>query len=198
MSVLVNTSTRLVCQGFIRNSGLNVIAVDSLSDAAQKIVKAVRCLIFFTAFFATPAMAQLDVDLVALLSDPDSVPEAAIAACALGVADPSAADAALTGAKWKKSAGESDGTSEYTAGQTYVMMWNTPGFCMVEDTSLRTVEMWDALEALGAQSIPSATGADGCEVFTLTGGVKATLSGPGQDPVCTSEMGAALRFERSQ
>lgn len=141
---------------------------------------------------ATPA-AALDIDLAALLANPDALPEAALAACATGVNDPDAADAALLAAGWEKT--ELEGSWEYASETTFVMMWTVPGFCMAEVASLRTVEFSDALMALGAHTLPTTFNTDGCEVFDMGNGVTATLSGPGQDPVCTSDDGATMRFE---
>jgi hypothetical protein len=143
---------------------------------------------------STPALA-LDVDLASLLANPDALPEAALASCALGVTDPTAAGDMLTEAGWDRSEGDGDGTWEYTNGGVYLMLWDTPGFCMVEDLSLRTVELSDAIQALAAHSLPTGTDADGCETFDLGDGITATLTGPGQDPVCTSDDGATMRFE---
>ena len=143
---------------------------------------------------AQPAFA-LDVDLAALLANPDSVPEAALAACDLGVTDPTAADSALTAAGWQKSEGEGEGTWAYTMGDTYIMMWADPGFCMVDDASLTTAEMWDALHALGLHVLPVSQDADGCDTADMGGGVTATLNGPGNDPACTSNDGSAMRFQ---
>jgi succinyl-CoA synthetase alpha subunit len=41
MSVLVDKNTKVICQGFT-GSGLTAVAADNLSDAAEKIVKAVK------------------------------------------------------------------------------------------------------------------------------------------------------------
>jgi hypothetical protein len=145
-----------------------------------------------TFVLATPATA-LDVDLAALLANPDALPEAALAACATGVINPDTADAALLAAGWEKTEGE--GSWDYTSENTFIMMWAVPGFCMAEVSSLRTVEFSDALMALGAHTIPTTINAEGCEVFEIGAGVTATLSGPGQDSLCTSDDGATMRFE---
>lgn len=151
-------------------------------------------LAFAALLIAQPAFA-LDVDLAALLANPDSIPQAALAACDLGVNDPAAADAALTAAGWQKSEGEGEGTWAYSMADSYIMMWADPGFCMVDDPSLTTAEMWDALNALGLHALPVSQDADGCDTADMGGGVTATLSGPGQDPICTSNDGAAIRFQ---
>ncbi len=156
---------------------------------------ALRALALFAASAASPALA-LDIDLAGLLANPDAIPEAAIAACATGVTDPAQADAALTGAGWSKTEGDSDGVHEYAKGETWVMMWDEPGFCMAA-SSLTTAEYWDALHALTYHSLKTGVSADGCDMAALPGNVTVTLSGPGNDPACSSRQGSALRFEIS-
>lgn len=132
-----------------------------------------------TLLLATPAVA-LDVELAALLANPDAQPEAALAACATGVIDPDAADAALLAAGWEKTEGE--GSWEYASENTFIMMWTVPGFCMAEFPTLRTVELSDALMALAAHTLPTAINADGCEVFEMGNGTTAILSRPRTRP----------------
>lgn len=152
-------------------------------------------LALLAALATSPALA-LDVDLAALLADPDTQIEAAIAACDLGVTDPKAADTALTSAGWEKAEGEFDGAHDYVSGDTWIMMYDDPGFCMAS-AALTTAEMWDALNALGLHALPTAVNAEGCDTADMGDGVTVTLSGPGNDPACTAQDGAALRFEAS-
>jgi hypothetical protein len=142
---------------------------------------------------ALPALA-LDVDLEALLADPDTVPEAAIAACDIGVNDPDRTMAALTRASWAFEDSAGEGIVGFTRNDTTVFLATIAGFCMVEDKGLSTAEMWDALHALGLHALPVSNDAAGCDVADMGGGVTATLTGPGNDPVCTSQTGAVLQF----
>ncbi len=158
-----------------------------------------RRLALLAALATSPALAN-EVDLQARLNNPDAIPEGAIAACIVGVTDPAAASDALTAAGWTKAEGESEGTWGFDLGDkapTWIMMWETPGFCMVDEPSLTTAEMWDALHAISYHSLPVGISADGCETADLGDGVIATLSGPGNDPACTSQDGSTLRFEKN-
>jgi hypothetical protein len=146
---------------------------------------------------ARPALA-LDVDLETLLADPDTVPEAAIAACDIGVNNPDRTMAALTQAGWAFDDGFGEGVVGFTRNDTSVIFATVSGFCMVEDKGLSTAEMWDALHALGLHALPVSNDAAGCDVADMGGGVTATLTGPGNDPVCTSQTGAALQFNRTE
>lgn len=154
-------------------------------------------LAFIAGLSTCPALA-VEIDLAGLLANPDAIPEAAIAACALGVTNPKAASDALTEAGWTRGEGEGEGTWGFDLGDraaTSIMMWDQPGFCMVDEPTLTTAEMWDALHAITYHSLPSGISADGCEVADFGGGVIATVSGPGNDPSCTLQSGSTLRFE---
>jgi hypothetical protein len=141
---------------------------------------------------ALPARAEMAFLPEDLLSSPETALAGAMLACDLGVRDPDAADKVLTDAGWEKA--EQEGSWEYARENLFVMMWTVPGFCMVEDAKAGTTTFNDTL--LGLSNTPPAIGtdADGCATYTLDGGVIATLTGPGQDPVCLSDTGAALRF----
>jgi len=144
---------------------------------------------------ALPARAEMAFKAEDLLAARETALAGAMIACATGVTDPAAADKALTGAGWTKTEGEGDGTWDYASETLGVMMWDTPGFCMVSDTEAGTQTFAD--DFLGLSNTPPdiGTDADGCTTYTLEGGIVATLSGPGQDPQCTSDTGAALRFQ---
>ncbi len=127
-----------------------------------------------------------------LLPNPDTALAGALVACATGVTDPDAADAAFVGAGWERF--EDEGSWSYASGPVNVMMWTVPGFCMVEDTTTGTNAM--AATFLGlANTLPDpSTDAQGCRTYMPTPDITVTLNGPGNDPACTSETGAAMRF----
>ncbi len=139
-----------------------------------------------------PAFADMAFKASDLLPNPDTALAGALVACATGVTDPDAADAAFLGAGWEKTEGE--GSWEYGQGDLSVMMWNVPGFCMVDAPDISTDAM--ATTFLGLANIPpgGARDADGCRTFALDPNITVTLNGPGNDPVCTSDTGAAMRF----
>lgn len=166
--------------------------IRALSSLSASFLAPAARLAFLAALTASPALAE-EIDLAGLLANPDAIPEAAIAACILGVSDPGKADAALTGAGWSKAEGDGEGVHEYANGDTWVMMWDAPGFCMAS-SELTTAEYWDALHAITGHSLKTGTSEDGCEMAILDGNVTATLSGPGNDPACTSGEGSAIRF----
>ncbi|MDZ4070058.1 MAG: hypothetical protein U1E06_24970 [Tabrizicola sp.] len=153
-----------------------------------------RALFPALALFAAslPAGAEMAFNPADLLSTRDTALAGAMLACDLGVRDPDAADALLTGAGWTKA--EDEGSWGYASENLTVMMWTVPGFCMVEDAEAGTTAFSDTL--LGLANIPPdiGTDADGCTTYTYDNGVIATLNGPGNDPLCTSDTGAALRF----
>jgi hypothetical protein len=141
---------------------------------------------------ALPASAEMAFKAEDLLGARETALAGAMLACDLGVRDPDAADAVLTGAGWERMEGE--GSWEYGSENIFIMMWTVPGFCMIEDSEAGTTTFNDTFLSLSDTPPETATDADGCTTYTLDGGVIATLSGPGQDPVCTSDTGAALRF----
>jgi hypothetical protein len=158
---------------------------------------ALALLLAALAFTPVPVLA-LEVDVEALLADPDTVPEAAIAACDLGVNDPDRAVALLNTAGWAFDDAFGEGIVGFTRDDTGLILATVPGFCMVEDKSLSSAELWDALNALGLHALPVSTDAQGCDVADMGGGVAATLTGPGNDPACTSDTESALRFEATE
>jgi hypothetical protein len=128
-----------------------------------------------------------------LLGAPETALGGAIIACAAGAVDPASADTAFADAGWTAAEGEGDGTAAWEQGDLWVMYWTDPGFCMVADEAISTDEMEETL--LGLTSPPTiGKDEDGCTTYDL-GGVTATLTSSGNDPVCTSDAGAALRFE---
>jgi hypothetical protein len=127
-----------------------------------------------------------------LLSARETAQAGAMIACATGAVDPVAADAAFLGAGWTRT--EDEGSWSYAFETLTVMMWTVPGFCMVEDSEASTTDLDTTFLGLSNDVPDIGTDADGCTTYTLDTGVTATLSGPGNDPVCTSDTGAALRF----
>lgn len=141
---------------------------------------------------ALPAQAEMAFAPQDLLSAGETALAGAMLACDLGVRDPDAADTVLTDAGWERIEGE--GSWEYARENLFVMIWTVPGFCMVEDAEAGTTTLNDTFLGLSNTLPDIGSDADGCTTYTLDGGVIATLTGPGQDPVCTSDTGAALRF----
>jgi hypothetical protein len=140
---------------------------------------------------ATPVLAEDSVSPEALAMFEKIEQAAAVLTCQVAVTDPDTADQALVEAGFEKF--EDEGSWSYALGDLTVMMWTVPGFCMVEDSKAGTEAL--AANFLGYLSEPPKIGtdADGCTTYTYDG-VTATLNGPGNDPQCTSDTGAALRF----
>lgn len=165
------------------------------------------------ALTALPAAAQ-DAELDALLAlipevaqqlladpDRDNRLGGALAACMIGVTDPQVAIAALEAAGWNPLEGI-EGTLSFDLDGTFaetVTVALDPGFCMVETTSYGTADTVDVLRIVSeALEIPGfdliGTGAGECPYAELGIGVAASISGPGNDPACTSDTAATVRF----
>jgi hypothetical protein len=140
--------------------------------------------------FATPAASQ---DLADWLAS-DAMPArliGLIGACAGAVSEPDAAQDAFVEAGWTP-VEEFDGIHGFESGEEGIMFWRAPGFCMFDTTRLGTAELASILSEL--YDTPSGTDADGCAQFIIEN-TTATLTGGGNDPQCTSQTEAALRFE---
>ena len=140
-----------------------------------------------------PAHAEMTFSAADLLSAPETALGGAIIACAEGAVDPATADAAFADAGWTSTEGEGDGTTAWEQCDLWAMYWTEPGLCMVADEAIGTDEMEATL--LGRTDTPPTMGTDedGCTTYDL-GPVIATLTSSGNDPTCTSDSGAALRF----
>lgn len=145
------------------------------------------------AFFllALPAQAEMAFQPQDLLAARETAQAGAMLACDLGVRDPVAADKVLTDAGWTKTEGE--GSWDYASENLTIMMWTVPGFCMVEDAEASTDNLSNNFLGLSNTPPDIGTDPDGCTTYTYDG-VTVTLNGPGNDPQCTSDTGAALRF----
>ena len=149
-------------------------------------------LAFILSLLALPAQAEMAFKAEDLLAGRETAQAGALVACALGATDPDAADAAFTGAGWTKT--EDEGSWEYASEPLTVMMWTVPGFCMLEDAEAGTDAMATTFLGLSNDAPAIGTDSDGCTTYTLDTGVTATLTGPGNDPQCTSDTGSAMRF----
>ena len=140
-----------------------------------------------------PAHAEMTFSAADLLSAPETALGGAIIACAEGALDPASADAALEAAGWTSIEDEGDGTTAWEQGDLWTMYWTDPGFCMIADEAISTAEMEATLVGLTDAPPTMGTDEDGCTTYDL-GPVIATLTSSGNDPTCTSDSGAALRF----
>ncbi len=117
-----------------------------------------------------------------------------IGACVTAVSDPQAVTDALENAGWER-ADEFDGVPGFQVDNVSVMFWEDGGFCMMQTDDFSTRDLTDMLAAF---DIPPVGEDDmGCVQFNFSGTI-ATLTGGGNDPACTSDTEAALRFEVSQ
>lgn len=153
-----------------------------------------RIAAFAVGLAALPAHAEMTFAAKDLLAAPETALGGAIIACAEGVTDPARIDTAFGDAGWTAAEGEGDGTASWELGDMWVLYWTAPGFCMVADEAISTAEMEATL--LGLTDAPPAKGTDedGCTTYDL-GSVVATLTSSGSDPSCSSDSGAALRFQ---
>lgn len=142
---------------------------------------------------ALPAHADWTFAAKDLLAAPETALGGAILACADGAADPTVIDTAFSAAGWTATEGEGDGTASWESGDMWVLYWTDPGFCMIADETISTAEMEETLMGLTDTPPTKGTDEDGCATYDL-GTVTATLTSSGNDPVCTSDSGAALRF----
>jgi hypothetical protein len=118
----------------------------------------------------------------------------AVGACANAVSDPPRVAAVLRDAGWDQ-ADADDGTLGFQVDNTALMFWETPDFCMVETSDFSTAALTAVLGAFDIR--PDGRDDAGCAQFTIDA-TTATLTGGGNDPTCTSETEAALRFEVTQ
>ncbi|QYK42609.1 MAG: hypothetical protein KF887_05735 [Paracoccaceae bacterium] len=150
---------------------------------------------------AAPVLAETPGPAVIVELLRDETPEArlagAILACAEIVYDPAIAEGLFIDGAWEAADAEFEGTAEYWTDGLWAMHWHEPGFCMVETDAMGTeaalgvilaaTEDWPGMQILG-------TDGEECAVIDLGQGTLLQLTGEGQDPACTSETGAALRF----
>jgi hypothetical protein len=115
----------------------------------------------------------------------------AVGACVNAVTDPQGVASVLRDAGWQE-VEVFDRTLGFEVDGTSLMISETPGFCMIETSDFSTSSLTELLVAF---DIPP-TGQDdaGCTEFTMEA-TTATLNGGGNDPACTSNTEAVLRFE---
>jgi len=161
------------------------------------------------AFLARPPYRALA--LLAVLASPaaaqDADPENQLIegymVCALTNGDPAAVTTNLGIYGWKSEDGE-DGLITVLPGvgdSTVVQVAKDCSFCQVE-SMVRGMARAAEIMAMGrkgaGQPEPETdTNAEGCTRYHLSGGVVATLTSGGNDPVCASDESAAFRFEFS-
>ena len=163
-----------------------------------------RMVPFLLVLTALPAFGQ---DLAAL---PDAVAllkgkaladrlDGAIIACLYGTTDPAKAEAAYELAEWVR-ADEFEGTVRYVSKDIVTMFWDAPetGFCMVETGAMGT----DALLARATTLldgagwvVPRLATVEGCPALDLGNGMTLAPTSAGQDPLCSADENAALRFQ---
>ena len=141
---------------------------------------------------ALPAQAEMTFSASDLLSAPETALGGAIIACAEATIDPATATTTFKDAGWQPFE-DYDGTTAWEQGDLWTTYWTEPGWCMVADETISTADM--EMTLLGLTDAPPAKGKDedGCTTYDL-GPVVATLTSSGNDPTCTSDSGAALRF----
>jgi len=176
MSVLVNKSTRVICQGVTSSNGAAWAALLCVALAA-------------------PAFAQDERPPYQLLEG--------IEACLMGAGAVDATSEILTAAGWTVEPQSEMGTVDFLPGvgaDTFAFMSDTGEFCHVESMVMGTNEAAGMLELFLAENglTVTATGTSdflGCPTQTLSNGITVEITSAGNDPVCTADTTSGLRFD---
>ncbi len=131
--------------------------------------------------------------------DEAKVFEGAVAACLLHVSGEAGIQDWFSRTSWDGGIDEGEMLGFHDR-STFVGFWPSPDFCMVESQAIGSEQgsaitgrlVW--LLALAPETV-NGTDDYGCETITWHG-IRATITGEGQDPQCHSETGAAVRLER--
>jgi hypothetical protein len=128
-----------------------------------------------------------------MVSEKDAGPRllGAIGACITAVGDPARTESVLTAAGWQSVEAE-EGNIGFDSDDLSLMFWQDPGFCMLETSNFTTETVTQFLA--GFEMTPSGTDPGGCTQFVFEDTI-ATLTGGGNDPICTSATEAVFRFE---
>lgn len=176
MSVLLNKSARVICQGVTRSNGATWAALLCVALAA-------------------PAFAQDERPPYQLLEE--------IEACLMGAGAVEATSAILTKAGWTVEPDTEAGVVYFLPGvgsDTYAMLSDAVDYCYVDSIAISTDGAAGMLELFlvdgdhGISVTETGTNAEGCATQTLSTGVVVELSSGGEGPVCTTSATSALRF----
>jgi hypothetical protein len=123
-------------------------------------------------------------------------------ACALGAGDWNTTVPMLGLYGWDSEADTEMGVVNFQPGvgeTTFAYMSLEPGYCHIESTVLGTDKAAELLafsvENSGQLTVESSeTNDDGCTSLMLSNGVAVVITSGGNDPVCTSDTDAGVRF----
>lgn len=121
--------------------------------------------------------------------DPDVRLFGEVSACAGATMEPALASKMFAEAGWAAEIGD-PAYSEFISGEDRVFFAKAGGTCRFETMHISTKEVANIVGP------STGTNAEGCDIYDLGEGVTLTVTPPGPDPVCQSETGAALRFDR--
>lgn len=148
-----------------------------------------------SAAFAQAATADEAQDnwpsLVEMLAfhNPDTRLFGAFFACAGATMDATLVSEMFAEAGWAAESGD-PAYFRFAYGTDRVTFLKDGATCLLETEQIGTKE---AAKFMGG---PSSTNAEGCDIYDIGEGVILTVTALGPDPVCQSETGAALRFDR--
>lgn len=154
-----------------------------------------RPTIAFLALLAAPAFAQDERPPYQLLEG--------IEACLIGGGEVEATSDIFSNAGWSVEPQAEMGTVDFFPGvgeDSFAFMSDVVDYCHVESMALGTDAAAGMLELFlvdgdhGISLVDNGTSASGCPTQTLSNGVVVELTSGGNDPICTDDTTAGLRF----
>jgi hypothetical protein len=209
MSVLVNKSTRVICQGFTGSQGTfhsqqATAYGKQMVDGRGKARSNAVALALAACLFAAPAVAQ-DWFMVEVMTadlgdeSPDKVYSAAIAACAFGQGDAAKTAALFTDKGWALTEQPDMGVNEIASphDSVYVLAASDGSFCAAYSEAIGT-EVAAAQLMLIVASMGLGTsvgpGTSDCTSLQITPLIGAEVTSSGNDPVCEDAATSSVRF----